>query len=95
MINYCELVQILNALGEPVRLRIIFLLCEHQRLNVSQIASHFHISRPAISHHLRVMRDANVVQHEKLGLEVYYSLNKGRVGEGLRALAERVEGSSD
>ncbi|MCB9102121.1 MAG: winged helix-turn-helix transcriptional regulator [Anaerolineales bacterium] len=57
-----------TAMGDPIRLQIVLLLRD-QPLNVGDIANQFNISRPAISHHLKVLKEAKVVQSEKAGQE--------------------------
>jgi len=43
-----DVIRLFTGLGEEMRLEIIFLLGEHERLNVGEIAGNFHLSRPAI-----------------------------------------------
>ncbi|MBI1257414.1 MAG: metalloregulator ArsR/SmtB family transcription factor [Chloroflexi bacterium] len=84
-----------TALGEHTRLQILLLLRD-KPLNVGEIAEQFPYSRPAISHHLKVLKDANILDSEKRGQEVYYTLNAEFIARELRALAaklERIEGS--
>jgi len=78
----------LTALGDPVRLQLLYLLGDQGRRNVGAIASHFRLSRPAISHHLKVLKDAGVIESEKSGQEVYYWLVRDHVVASLRALAD-------
>ena len=94
MILNDDLSRLLAATSDPVRLEIIFLLDSRDRLNVGEITSHFRLSRPAISHHLRVLKDAGVVQSKKSGQEMYYWLDRKRVVAGLRALADKIERTS-
>ena len=71
---------------------MVFLLAREQRLNVGDIAARYpKISRPAVSHHLRVLKDAGAVAAEKVGQQVYYSLDRGRVVDALRQLAFEIE----
>ena len=93
MLNNDDLTRLLDATSDPVRLEIIFLLRHAERQNVNEITSHFRLSRPAISHHLKVLKDAGVVQSEKIGQEVYYWLDSKHVVAGLRALADKIERS--
>ncbi|MGD8717936.1 MAG: metalloregulator ArsR/SmtB family transcription factor [Candidatus Zixiibacteriota bacterium] len=65
----------LKALGDPVRAAILKALC-CERLSVGEIVERFHLSQPAISHHLRILRDAGLVIAQKEGTTVYYSMNK-------------------
>jgi ArsR family transcriptional regulator, arsenate/arsenite/antimonite-responsive transcriptional repressor len=80
----------MTAVGDPVRMQILFVL-KGERMNVTEIASHFKVSRPAISHHLKVLRDANVVESEKIGQEVYYWVAKDYIVKELRELADILE----
>ncbi len=86
-----DLTRILAATSDPVRLEIIFLLDHGDKMNVGQISSRFRLSRPAISHHLKVLKDAGVVRSEKSGQEIFYWLNFERVVLALRALADKIE----
>ena len=86
-----ELTRLLEAVSDPVRRQIVFLLKHRAPLNVGEIAGQFRISRPAISHHLKVLKDAKIVQSEKRGQEVYYRLDIERMVVALRTLADRLE----
>jgi ArsR family transcriptional regulator len=77
-----EHVKLLSALADPTRLRIVELLsaaCDS--ICVCDITTQFELGQPTISHHLKVLRDANLVTWEKRGLWVYYSLNRDVLGE--------------
>ena len=50
----------LTALAEPTRVRILDLLCERER-SVNELVDEFDLSQPAVSQHLKVLRDANLV----------------------------------
>ncbi len=76
---------------ESTRLKIMFLLGQSGRMCVGEIASRFKISRPAISHHLKVLKSCGLVQPEREGQEVYYSVCKNRIVETLRTLAEALD----
>lgn len=64
-----------KALGDPIRVSILKALC-CERLCVGDIVSRVNLSQPAVSHHLRILRDAGLVTAEKEGATVYYTLNK-------------------
>jgi DNA-binding transcriptional ArsR family regulator len=83
--------RLLDSVRDPIRMEIIFLLAPGSPLNVGEIASRFKISRPAISHHLKVLKDAGVVRPEKAGQEVYYRLDRARIVSGLRQIADDIE----
>jgi len=86
-----EAIRFLTAIGAPVRLELISLLFRQGRSNVGDIAQNFRLSRPAISHHLKVLKEAGVIEYEKVGQEGFYWLNKVRLVEQLRAIADGVE----
>lgn len=83
----------LTAMGNPIRIDMVFLLGTQGPLNVGQIADRFKISRPAVSNHLRVLREAQIVNAEKTGQEVYYSLNHDFVETTLSVILEMVRKS--
>jgi len=86
-----DVIRLFTGLGDSMRLEIIFLLGEHERLNVGEIAAHFHLSRPAISHHLKVLKDARVLKSQKSATEVYYWLDIASLSERLRAILTLLE----
>ncbi len=63
-----------KALGDPTRRQIIELLRKRD-MNAGEIADYFSISKPSISHHLDLLRQANVVISIKEGQFITYSLN--------------------
>ena len=65
--------QCFKGLADPIRCAILDLL-SRESLNVSGLAAHFDVSRPAISRHLRVLREAGLVTEVKSGREHTYSL---------------------
>jgi len=75
-----ELARQLWAIGDITRLRILRLLpdsdnCEHGN-NVSQLAEQLGLSQPTISHHLRVLRQAGIVQHKKMCRDCFYWVDR-------------------
>ncbi len=83
-----DVTRFLTAIGDPIRLQLLYLLGDQGRRNVGEIAANFRLSRPAISHHLKVLKDAGVLDSEKVGQEVYYRLERDRMVASLRALAD-------
>jgi DNA-binding transcriptional ArsR family regulator len=69
------------ALAEPNRRRIIELLANKGALSATEISSNFDVSAPAISQHLKVLREANVVQMEKRAQQRMYQINPEAVIE--------------
>ena len=64
----------LEALSDPTRRQIVELLAERDR-NAGEIAAEFPVSRPAVSRHLRVLREHGLVQTRTEGQQRIYSLD--------------------
>lgn len=79
------------ALGDSARQDIILLLAQAERLNVGQITDAMHLSRPAISHHLKVLLQAGVVKMERASRENFYSLDIDPALELLKHMIGKVE----
>jgi len=62
------------AIADPVR-RDILVMLRDQRLAAGQIADRFAISRPAVSRHLRVLRESGLVRHTLVGRHRFYELD--------------------
>jgi len=72
-----------KAIGHPVRLRILEILSRQaDPMCVCHIESRFTLSQPTISHHLRLLRKAGLVNSERRGTWIYYSIRN----EGARSL---------
>lgn len=67
--------RIFKALNDPIRREILELLKEKD-MNAGDIADHFNITKPSISHHLDLLKQADLVISVKNGQFVNYSLNK-------------------
>lgn len=77
--------KLFRALGDETRLEMVGLLAaEGKELCVCEIESHFELSQPTVSHHLRLLREAGIVISERRGTWVYYSLEQS-VLEKLRS----------
>ena len=63
-----------KALSDPTRRKILQMLKEKD-LTAGEIAESFHISKPSISHHLNLLKQANLVMDERQGQNIIYSLN--------------------
>ncbi len=78
------------ALGDPHRQRIILMFEPGERLNVGQIVAASTLSRSAVAHHLKVLREAGVLRGEKIGKEVWYRTDPDAVREALSAVLDYV-----
>jgi ArsR family transcriptional regulator len=63
-----------KAMGDPVRLRLLSLIASHEggEACVCDLSGEFDVSQPTISHHLRVLREAGLIDCERRGTWVYY-----------------------
>jgi ArsR family transcriptional regulator, arsenate/arsenite/antimonite-responsive transcriptional repressor len=84
-------IPLFEALSDIHRQQIILLLTEHDKQTVNEITKHSHLSRPAISHHLKVLRDAGLVAVNRKGTQHYYSLTIDRALQLLKAFIQAVE----
>lgn len=82
---------VFNALGDRHRQDIVMLLAQDERLNVTQIAERMPLSRPAISHHLKVLRQVGLISVERVSRENFYSLSLDHALAELRRLVEQSE----
>lgn len=74
-----ELTDVADAIADPVRREILVML-RHAPLTAGEIAAGFSISRPAVSRHLRVLRESGLVRDEQAGRHRRYSLDRSRLG---------------
>jgi DNA-binding transcriptional ArsR family regulator len=67
---------VFGALADPTRRRILELLADRNELTAGALAAAFpHISRPAVSKHVGVLRETGLVQAREEGREVHYALD--------------------
>jgi ArsR family transcriptional regulator len=73
-IEAAELASVLKALGDPVRLRLLSLIGAHEggEACVCELLDAFELTPPTISHHLKVLRKAGLIDSERRGTWVYY-----------------------
>jgi len=72
--------RVLDALGEPTRREIFELLRAGPR-SVGEIARHVPVSRPAVSQHLRVLKDAGLVEDQQEGTRRVYAIRPAGLNE--------------
>jgi ArsR family transcriptional regulator len=78
------------ALGDRTRQQILLVFDPSEEICVNDVARLFQLSRPAISHHLKVLRDAGLLISEKRGKEVYYRVNFAHCAEVLTVVQEFI-----
>lgn len=75
-----------KALADPTRRKILELL-KKQSMNAGEIAAEFNMTKPSISNHLNILRQAELVDAEKVGQNVIYSLKTSVIEDILNVLS--------
>ena len=78
------------ALGDEHRQRIMLMFEPDEALCVGQIVAASTLSRSAVAHHLKVLREAGVLRSEKVGKEVWYRTQPDAVRAALSAVLDYV-----
>lgn len=81
-----ERAEAFGALGDEIRMKIIRLLSQHDSLCVCEIQEAFDVGQPTVSHHLKILRDAGLVDVQRRGTWAYYSLRT----DALKRLAKEL-----
>lgn len=82
--------KVFAALGDEHRQRILLLFEPGERLNVGQIAEASTLTRSTVSHHLKILREAEVLSSEKIGKEVWFWINRPFIEETLGNVLDYV-----
>ena len=71
-----QVAPMLKALADPVRLRLLSLVASHQdgEACICELNDAFDLSQPTISHHMKVLHEAGLVDRDKRGVWVYYQV---------------------
>jgi len=78
------LAPIFKAFADPVRLRLMSMIASTTEICVNDLASEFDVTGPTISYHLRILREANLVDSQRRGTFVYFRAQP----ESLRPLSD-------
>ncbi len=77
-----QLAKVAKAIGDPIRLQLIDVLRKHAgKVCVCELVPLFDISQPTLSHHLKKLRDAGLVDSERQGLWAYYYVIPGALDD--------------
>lgn len=85
-------VQLFQALADPTRLAILRELAGAAEVCACDFTSCCDVRQPTVSHHLRVLREAGIVESERRGTWVYYRLAPA-AADRLRAVASELSGA--
>lgn len=78
------------ALGDEVRQKLILDIADAEQdgVNVTKLSQKSHLSRPAISHHLKVLKDCGLIKPIKIGTQIFYQLD---LKENLTQAADLIQ----
>lgn len=76
-----------KALADPTRRKILELL-KNKSLNAGEIAAEFNMTKPSINNHLSILKQADLVDSEKIGQNVIYSLKTSVLEDMLKMLCD-------
>ena len=71
--------EVFSALGDEHRQRILLTFEQNETLTAGQLAEVSTLARPTVSHHLKVLREAGVLNSEKIGKEVWFWIDRNRL----------------
>ncbi|MDA0362478.1 MAG: metalloregulator ArsR/SmtB family transcription factor [Proteobacteria bacterium] len=80
-----EAAKLMGMLSQPVRLRLMCILLGGEQ-SVLSLAASANLSQPAMSHHLKKLRDANLVKTRRDGQTIYYSVKGTEVSQVVEVL---------
>lgn len=86
-----QCIPIFTVLSDENRHKILQLLLENGKMNVNDITEHLHLSRPAVSHHLKIMLQAHAISVEQIGKERFYSIAMADAITQLKQLTDLME----
>lgn len=69
-------IQLLRAAADPIRLRVINILCDGDELPCSALADRIGVPLPTMSHHLKLLREAGITRNRKAGTTRWTSLRR-------------------
>lgn len=80
---------IFSMISDSTRMKILWLLC-HSEECVLNIAAAIDMSSPAVSHHLKVLKNAGIINSRRVGKEVYYTLSDSKEAEIIHSAVDEM-----
>lgn len=90
-VGFKNTAEIFIALGDEHRQRILLAFEKGEKLNIVQIVSTTTLSRTAITHHIKVLHNAGVLNSEKIGKEVFFWINGEVVTNALQQVLNYIK----
>jgi len=79
-----------SAMGDPIRQQLILQMLEGERKSVAELASGTNLSRPTVSHHLKILKNAHILAEEKVGTKTFYYPQMGDYFEPIREIVSTI-----
>lgn len=83
--------EILRAIAHPLRMQILEFVDKHKTINVNKIYNTLKLEQSITSQHLRILRVAGVVEANRDGKFIYYSLNYSRIAQVIKGVNNFLE----
>jgi DNA-binding transcriptional ArsR family regulator len=83
--------RIFMALGDEHRQRILLCFEKDERINIKQMVDISPLSRTSVNYHLRILKEAGLLQSEKVGKEVFYWVNKKILMDALQDVMDYLK----
>ena len=87
-----DLVRVFDALSDPVRIRIVKLLLNKKKMCVCELTAILKIGQPTVSHHLKILKDAELVFDVRYKLWVDYGISKEKGNKYVPSLIKLLSG---
>lgn len=87
--TFANLAQLFKLIGDPTRCRILFAL-DNEEMCVCDIANVLKMTKSAVSHQLRLLRQSQIVKTRKSGKEVYYTLDDDHIQKLFEIALEHI-----
>ena len=85
-----QLIRVLKALGDPNRMRVVKMLM-HREMCVCELAEAISVTQPSVSRHMKLLEDADLVEHRRDGLWINYRLNRAPQNPYAQTLLEHLQ----
>lgn len=82
---------IFNALGDATRQRLVMLILEGQQRSVQELSELVGLSRPTVSHHLKILKDVGIITEKRVGAKTIYVTGKSQYIASVEALINFIK----
>ena len=87
--KFSAVAEIIKQLGDSARIRIFWILCHYEEC-VINISALMNMTSPAVSHHLRILKDSGLIESRREGKEVYYKAKDTEISRLMHQIIEEI-----